>query len=74
MTVAASRAEAMPPRSSSGNSGSAAMAFNSSRLFIMLLRIGLHGIVMSGSERSWRAAHDGPMRRAALRERFGQAD
>jgi len=50
------------------------MAFNSSRLFIMLLRIGLHGIVMSGSERSWRAAHDGPMKRAALHERFGQAD
>jgi hypothetical protein len=40
MTVAASRAEAAPLRISSGSSGRAAMAFNSSRLFIRLLQIG----------------------------------
>ncbi len=63
MTVAASRAVAPLLRSSSGNSGSVAMAFNSSRRFITLLQIGLHGIAMIGSDRSWRATHNRLMER-----------
>jgi hypothetical protein len=53
----------MPLRSSNGNSGSVAMVFNSSRRFITLLQIGLHGIATIGSDRSWRPSHDGLMER-----------
>jgi hypothetical protein len=63
MPVATSRAEDTPLRISSGNSGSVAMAFNSSRLFITLLQIGLHEITTIGSDRSWRPTHDGLMER-----------
>ena len=63
MTLVASRAVAMPLRISSGNSGNVAMAFNSSRLFITLLHIGLHEIATIGWDGAWRPIHDGVPKR-----------